>query len=143
MLTHREQVLAAMASVSPDGKWLALAGQKDAGQTYTRTTNAIWLLSSAGELRSLESPPQQARNPSYSPDGSWLAFTSTRRNPQQLAGAFIIKPDGTGLRQVAPNDLNASHHVWSPDGKQLLFSARRLKDPAPRGIAIIEISTTL
>ena len=140
MLTHRDQILAGMASVSPDGQWLALAGQRNTGQTYTRTTNAIWLLSSTGDLRSLESPPQQARNPAYSPDGRWLAFTSTRGNPQQLAGAFIIKPDGTGLRQVVPNDLNASHPVWSPDGRRLVFSARSSKD-SQRGIAIIDVST--
>ena len=141
MVTHREQILAGMASVSPDGKWLAIAGQKGVGQTYTRMTNAIWLVGPAGEFRSLESPPRQGRNPSWSPDGQWLAFTSTRSNSQQLAGTFIVKPDGTGLRQVTPNDLDASHPVWSPDGKQLAFSARRPKDPAPRGIAIMDIST--
>jgi len=53
------------------------------------------------------------RNPSWSPEGRRLTFTSTRGNPQQVAGAFIIKPDGTGLRQVKPSDL-ASHPVWSP-----------------------------
>ena len=141
MLTRREQILAGMASVSPDGQWLAIAGQKGVGQTYTRTTNAIWLINPAGELRSLESPPLQGRNPSWSPDGRWLAFTSTRGNPQQLAGAFIIKPDGTGLRQVTPNDLNSYHPVWSPDGKQLAFSARHSKNPALTGIAIMDIST--
>ena len=141
MLTHREQILAGMAAVSPDGKWLAIAGQKDDGQTYIRTTNAIWLLGPAGELRSLESTPLQGRNPSWSPDGRWIAFTSTRGNAQQLAGAFIIRPDGTGLRQVIVDDLDAAHPVWSPDGKQLAFSARLSKAPAPRGIAIIDIAT--
>jgi Tol biopolymer transport system component len=140
MLTQREQILAGMAAVSPDGNWLAIAGQKDAGQSYARATNSIWLLGPTGELRSLETPPQQARNPSWSPDGRWLAFTSTRGNPQQLAGAFIIKPDGTGLRQVTPSDLNASHPVWSPDGKRLAFSARPSNSPLQTGIAIIDIA---
>src|ERR1044071_4674218 len=134
-VTHREQILAGMAAVSPDGKWLAIAGQKDAGQTYLRTTNAIWLLGPAGEFRSLEATPLQGRNPSWSPDGRWIAFTSTRGSAQQLAGAFIIRPDGTGLRQVIVNDLDASHPVWSPDGKQLAFSARLSKGPTPTGIA--------
>jgi Tol biopolymer transport system component len=140
MLTHREQILAGMAAVSPDGNWLAIAGQEDAGQTYARATNAIWLLGPTGELRSLETPPQQGRNPSWSPDGQWLAFTSTRENPQRLAATFIIKPDGTGLRQVTPSDLNASHPVWSPDGKRLAFAAGLSKTPSQRGIAIIDIA---
>jgi Tol biopolymer transport system component len=139
MLTHREQLLAGMAAVSPDGKWLAIAGQKDAGQSYARATNAIWLLGPTGELRSLETPTQQGRNPAWSPDGQQLAFTSTRGNPEQLAGAYIIKPDGTGLRQVVPNDRNASHPVWSPDGKRLVLSARLSKNPSQRGIAIVDI----
>jgi Tol biopolymer transport system component len=140
MLTQREQLLAGMAAVSPDGNWLAIAGQKDAGQSYARATNAIWLLGPTGELRSLETPPQQGRNPSWSPDGQRVAFTSTRGNPQQLAGTFIIKPDGKALQQVTPSDLNASHPVWSPDGKQIAFSARLSKNPSQRGIAIIEIT---
>lgn len=140
MLTHREQILAGMAAVSPDGNWLAIAGQMNAGQSYARATNAIWLLGSTGELRSLETPLQQGRNPSWSPDGRRLAFTSTRGNPQQLAGAYIIKSDGTGLRQVALNDLNASHPVWSPDGQRLVFSAQLSKNPSQRGIAIIDIA---
>jgi len=140
MLTHREQILAGMAAVSPDGNWLAIAGQRDAGQTYSRATNAIWLLGPTGELRSLETPPQQGRNPSWSPDGKWIAFTSTRMNPQGFAGTFIIKPDGTGLRQITVSDLNASHPVWSPDGKQLVFSAQLSKNPSQRGIAIIDVT---
>jgi Tol biopolymer transport system component len=140
MLTRRDQILAGMAAVSPDGHGLAIAGQKDAGQSYARATNAIWLLGSTGELRSLETPPQQGRNPSWSPDGRWLAFTSTRGNPEQLAGAFIIKPDGTGLRQVTRSELDASHPVWSPDGKRLAFAARLSKNPLRRGIAIIDVA---
>ena len=91
MVTHREQILAGMAAVSPDGNWLAIAGQKDAGQTYARATNAIWLLGPTGELRSLETPPQQGRNPSWSPDGRRLAFTSTRGNPQQLIPPCVVQ----------------------------------------------------
>jgi Tol biopolymer transport system component len=36
--------------------------------------------------------------------------------------------------------LDAAHPVWSPDGKQLAFSARLSKGSAPRGIAVIDIS---
>ena len=140
MLTHREQILAGMAAVSPDGNWLAIAGQKDAGQTYARATNAIWLLAPTGELRSLETPPQQGRNPSWSPDGQRLAFTSTRSNPQQRAGTFIINSDGTGLRQVTPDNLDTNHPVWSPDGKRLAVSARLPEHPLQTGIAIIDIA---
>jgi dipeptidyl aminopeptidase/acylaminoacyl peptidase len=61
MLTDRQQILAGMAAVSPDGNWLAIAGQKDAGQTYARATNAIWLLGPTGELCSLAANGSRSR----------------------------------------------------------------------------------
>jgi Tol biopolymer transport system component len=41
---------------------------------------------------------------------------------------------------VTLGDLNASHPVWSPDGKRLVFSAQFSKNPSQRGIAIIDIA---
>ena len=33
-VTHQNEVLTGMASLSPDGKWVAFAGQKNNGQIY-------------------------------------------------------------------------------------------------------------
>jgi Tol biopolymer transport system component len=136
-LTDPKEVLTGMPSVSPDGKWIAFAGQKNVGQQYDQTKNSIWLLGENGRVRPLEPSLAQGRTPSWSPDGEWLAFESNRGSADpSLYAAFIIARDGTGLRQITPYDLNANHPVWSPDGRRLAFSARHTNGSALTGIGI-------
>jgi Tol biopolymer transport system component len=139
ILTDHAEILTGMPSVSPDGKWIAFAGQKNTGQPYDQTKNSIWLVNGAAVLRTVEATPEQGRTPHWSPDGAWLAFESNRGSPSQSYAAFIINRDGTGLKQVTDYDLDANHPVWSPDGRRLAFSARHTKDRNATGIAIIDL----
>ena len=140
-VTDHKQVLTGMPSVSPDGKWIAFAGQSNTGQTYDQTKNSIWLISDTGVARTVEAVPRQGRTPAWSPDGQSLAFESNRGSPSnQLYAIFTINRDGTGLRQITPYELNANHPVWSPDGARLVFSARHTMDSDATGIAIVDIA---
>jgi TolB protein len=49
---------------------------------------------------------------SFSPDGQWIAFNSLRNNDQ--ADIFIIRPDGTGLRQVTDHPEPDWQPQWEP-----------------------------
>jgi len=49
-LTDHEKVLAGMPSVSPDGKSIIFAGQKNAGQNYDQSNNELWLADESGGL---------------------------------------------------------------------------------------------
>jgi Tol biopolymer transport system component len=138
-LTRHDQVLTGMASVSPDGKWIAFAGQANVGQQYDQTRNSIWLLSGAtGMLRELEEPPQQGRAPTWAPDGERLAFESDRGSWGRSYTVFIISRDGTRPRQVTGYELNATHPVWSPDGRRLVFASAPDWPQASR-IAIVDL----
>lgn len=56
---------------------------------------------------------RQARNPDLSPDGKWLAF----HNEGKQEDIFVVKTDGTGLRQLT-NDVHKDRYPrWSPDGR--------------------------
>jgi Tol biopolymer transport system component len=138
-LTRRAQVITGMPSVSPDGKWIAFAGQENHGQRYDQTRNSIWLVDDTGIARPLESPPAQGRAPTWAPDGERVAFESNRSSVLGLYAIFLINKDGTGLVQVTDAALNADHPVWSPDGRRLAFSARSSWLQKGRGIAVIDL----
>jgi Tol biopolymer transport system component len=56
-----------------------------------------------------------------SPDGGWLVFRSS--TPQE--DLFLIRSDGSELRQLT-NDLARDRSPsWSPDGSRILFSSNR------------------
>jgi Tol biopolymer transport system component len=121
-VTHQNQVLTGMSSVSPDGQWVVFAGQKNNGQLYNQGDNQIWLADDKGEARPVEATPGQGRTPSWSPDGKRIAFESARGGPGNAYAIFIINHDGSGLTQVTDYALNGNHPVWSPDGRRLVFS---------------------
>ena len=132
-ITDHAQVLTGMPSVSPDGRWVVFAGQKNNGQSYDQEENVIWLLSDSGALKTLEPNPAQGRAPVWSPDGTHVAFESDRGSPDGHYAIFVIGRDGTGLTQVTDYTLNANHPVWSPHGRQMVFAATR---PGSGGFAI-------
>jgi len=137
-LTERGTVLPGMASVSPDGNWIAFAGQKNNGQVYDQNENVIWLVGGkGGDLHTLETPALQGRAPVWSPDGTRLAFESDRGSAEGHYAVFLINRDGTRLTQVTDYALDATHPVFSPDGRQLVFA---YGDPVGKnGIAILDL----
>jgi len=60
--------------------------------------------------------------PEFSPDGQWIAFWEGNVNGGDLAAVFIMRADGTNVRQVTPLELDADHPEWSPDGSRLVFN---------------------
>jgi len=64
---------------------------------------------------------KQAVRPDLSPDGQWIAFGSWGRQED----IFIIRTDGTGLRQLTDDVHRDRGPRWSPDGKQIAFFSNR------------------
>jgi Tol biopolymer transport system component len=59
--------------------------------------------------------------PTYSPDGQWIAYISDRSGAENL---WLIRPDGTDARQVTFGDDDSVlvSPAWSPDGQSLYVS---------------------
>jgi eukaryotic-like serine/threonine-protein kinase len=65
--------------------------------------------------------PQAIRNFDASPDGRWIAFATGA--PQE--SLFVIRPDGTGLRQLTSDTFKNRVPRWSPDSSLIAFYSNR------------------
>jgi Tol biopolymer transport system component len=112
--------------VSPDGRLLAF---RDA-QTGDLAVRDL----AAGKDRRLTNKPARARSGEvrsvvFSPDGTMLAYVWNQSFADDIR---LIGADGTGERVLYadPDFITPRVHAWTPDGKQLLATARRRRGTA-------------
>ena len=100
----------ATPAISPDGKEIAFASGGD-----------IWTVpADGGEARLLISNPADESRPLYSPDGSKLAFISTRTG----GGDIYVLTLATGaLQRLTFSDSSSNLDAWSRDGQWIYFTS--------------------
>ncbi len=83
----------------------------------------IWTVpATGGEARLLVSHPATESRPLYSPDGTRLAFVSTRTG---TADIYILDLRDGALKRLTFDDARNSLDAWAPDGKSLYYSSNR------------------
>ena len=66
-------------------------------------------------------------SPVWSPDGSRIAFLSSRLGQHNI---FSMSPDGKDVRSIAPSvDGVYSPLVWSPDSRRIAFALKTMDEP--------------
>ena len=75
-------------------------------------------------------------NPTWSPSGDWIVFTSERAGSADL---YRIHPNGTGLEQLTDDPAYDDQGVLSPDGKQVVFVSTRAGGRA--NLWVLEVAT--
>ena len=79
----------------------------------------IWVTSAKARPRQItfeQDPDVAVGVPIWSPNGRWIAFVSSRGNGGFAFGVWLVRPDGSELRQLLPRGLGVA---WSPDSEEL------------------------
>lgn len=106
---------------SPDGRELLVVS----GVPGAAPRSTLKLIDVAGKVATDLLPKAEKRvndHPRWSPDGQLIAFSSDRSGARQI---WLVRPDGTGLRQLTSGEEPKDFPVWSPDGRVLLYLAGR------------------
>ena len=100
------------------GKRLVYARQTANINIWRRGLNS---LVSAGPSDRFIHSKRMESGPQFSPDGSKIAFESTRSGAYEI---WMCRSDGTGLVQLTRFNSSTGTPRWSPDGQQIDFDSR-------------------
>jgi len=80
----------------------------------------IWIVAADGSpgVTPLVTGPALDADPSWSPDGRKLAFTSDRDGNDEI---YVVNADGTGQTRLTHDARFDGAAAWSPDGRRIAF----------------------
>ena len=120
--------------ISPDGDWVAYTVSiADTAEDQNR--QAVWMTSWDGKRTvRLTNSKQGESAPSWSPDGRWIAFLSSRDD--EHTQLWLLDRRGGEGRKVTTLPSDVDDYVWAPDGRRVAVVAldpdtAKPKTPAP------------
>ena len=107
---------------SPKGDWIVFSSDRDSDEDFK-----LFLIRPDGTgLHKLTDVSGDSHG-SWSPDGNWIVFSSARmgfkdehalsESPQPYGQLFMIRSNGSGLRQITDTKWEAGTATWIKQGK--------------------------
>lgn len=117
-----EQVLSLRAAgspvISPDGR-LVLYSVTTTDWNDNRYDTELWMSKDGGKPVQLTNTSKgNSSNPSFSPDGLWIAFLADRGNKTQI---HVMRTDGGEARAVTKEEEPINAFEWHPSGNSFIF----------------------
>jgi len=75
-----------------------------------------------GAPRNVTNTPESDDGPAWSPDGTKIAFRSTRSGVSDL---YVMNADGSGVTQLTSDSATEGRPAWSPEGTKIAFASTR------------------
>ena len=114
-------------TISPDGQtvlyWANESSTGDGGSLYT-----LPLIGTGAPKKITSQASGLDGDPSWSPDGSQIAFRRLIGGVGGNADVYVTNADGSAQRAVAETKASDVKPVWSPDGKNLVIVSNRKSD---------------
>jgi hypothetical protein len=118
-LTASNEVYDANPAWSPDGSKIAFDRQIQATQSPELSgTIDVWVMNADGSGQRRLTATGRAHGPTWSPDGSRIAFVDDNRD------IYALNTDGSGLTKLTNEASGVSIYGpdWSPDGSRIAFA---------------------
>jgi Tol biopolymer transport system component len=124
---------------SPDGRQLAFLAAGNGGRLDVYVVNA-----DGTAEQNVSDSPEDEYWPSWSPDGTRIAFAQMNPDAVNRGTLVVIDPDGSRPVRFDGSPVNSNSPVWSPDGSHVLAY---LKQPDPAvddnvGLVIFDVTGT-
>lgn len=106
-----------------EGTSMSVAVSPDRQQLVIDLQGSLWILAaSGGTARRITDEYNDARQPTWSPDGRTIAFQGYRDGGYDI---WAIGPDGAKQHQLTWGPYDDREPAYSPDGRWLAFSSDR------------------